>query len=129
MCFRGWVVAALLVAACQTTGSPTRISAEAAATAALAAVGAGHDAKVVATRLSTFGVEAPMGGTADPATVVWAVSLSGRFEPGSCGPAPAGTATPNPCPSPHTSELVLIDAATGAFILGSIPDPNASAIP
>lgn len=126
---RGWIVTALLVAACQATGSPTKITAEAAAAAALAAVGNGHDAKVVATRLSTFGTEAPMGGTADPATVVWAVSLSGQFEPGSCGPAPIETAAPNPCPSPLTSERVLIDATTGAFVLGSIPDPNASAIP
>jgi hypothetical protein len=129
MRIRGWIVAALLVAACQAAPATTPISAEAAASAALAAVGDGHDAKVVATRLSTFGAEAPMGGTADPATVVWAVSLSGRFEPGSCGPAPAGTATPNPCPSPQTSERILIDATTGAFLLGSIPDPGASAVP
>ena len=87
---------AVIVAACQGSESPSRVSADEAGKAALAAFGQGRDAKVIATRRSTFGAEAPMSGASDPATVVWAVSLSGTFEPGSCGPAPATTETPNP---------------------------------
>jgi hypothetical protein len=119
----------VIVVACQGSGSPTRISADEAGTAALAAFGQGHDAKVIATRLSTFGAEAPMSETSDPTTVVWAVSLSGTFEPGSCGPAPATTETLNPCPSPLHSARVLIDATTGEFLLASVPDPGASVAP
>lgn len=89
----------------------------------------GTDARVTATRRSTFGVEAPMSEVVDAGTEVWAVSLSGPFYPGSCGPAPIPPATPRPCPPPQTTALVLIDAATGAFIMGSVPDPNASGAP
>ena len=120
---------ALVVAACQGPGSSPRISAEEAGMDALAAFGPGHGAKVVATRLSSFGAEAPSSGISDPATVVWAVSLSGTFEPGSCGPAPVATEPPNPCPSPLHSARVLIDAETGEFLLTSVPDPGASVVP
>ncbi len=125
----GLIVVALLLAACQAASATPRIGAQNAARTAVAAAGGGPDTKVVGTRLSTFGVEAPTSGVADGSTVVWAVSLSGRFAPPSCGPAPIPPATPRPCPSPHTSQLVLIDATTGAFIMGELPDPGASATP
>jgi len=124
----GFIVAVLVLAGCQPPGPTPRISADVADRAALAVAGS-PDAKVIGTRLSSFGVEAPRSGVADAATVVWAVSLSGRFRPGSCGPAPIPPATPGPCPSPQNTQLVLIDATTGAFIMGRIPDPGASAAP
>jgi hypothetical protein len=106
-------------------GSAGPITAEVAEKAALQFGGPG--ATVTATRRSTFGAEAPMSEVADAGTEVWVVSLSGTFYPGSCGPAPVPPATARPCPSPQTTARVLIDAATGAFILGSVPDPSASA--
>lgn len=78
---------------------------------------------VVSTKLSTYGAEVRTGSLADSNTPVWAVLLSGSFRYPSCGPA---TATPHPCPSPATSELVLIDARTGAFIEGLMPAPTPS---
>jgi hypothetical protein len=125
------LLVALLLVACQAPGvvSPapsTVIGANAAEAVALASLDGGPDSKVVGSRLSTFGAEAPASEVADAGTVVWAVSLTGRYEPGSCGPA---TATPHPCPSPRNSALVLVDASTGTFIMGSVPDPGASSEP
>lgn len=108
-------------------GPSGSITAEGAEIAALQFGGTG--AKVTATRRSTFGAEAPMSQFAATGTEVWAVSLSGTFYPGSCGPAPMPPATPGPCPPAQTTALVLIDAATGAFIMASVPDPNASGAP
>jgi hypothetical protein len=104
------------------------ISAEVAAQAAMQ-FGGGPDAKVTATRLSSFGSEAPTSEVADAATIVWAVSLSGRFYPPSCGPAPIPPATPRGCPPPTTTALILIDAEMGSFIMAMTPDPHASQTP
>jgi len=79
----------------------------------------GTDVMVVSTELSTYGAKAN-GSIVDPKTVVWAVKLSGTFPPASCG---ALRASPHPCPPPASSELILIDAATGAFIQGEVPAP------
>jgi hypothetical protein len=78
---------------------------------------------VLSTTLSTYGAEAGGGSMVDASTPVWAVRLSGSFQWPSCGPM---TATPHPCPSPATSELILIDARTGAFIEGMMPAPSPS---
>jgi hypothetical protein len=78
---------------------------------------------VVSTKLSTYGAEAGGGSFVDPDTPVWAVLLSGSFGFPSCGGI---TLTPHPCPSPATSELVLIDARTGTFIEGLMPAPSPS---
>jgi hypothetical protein len=130
----------VLVAACNSglgvaptdeaaSGGPSgSISAEDAAQAALE-FGGGPDVKVTATRRSTFGAEAPTSAAADPATAVWAVSLSGRFYPPSCGPAPNPPATPRGCPPPQSTARILIDAVTGSFIMGTTPDPNESPAP
>jgi len=94
------------------------LSATAAAAAAIANAGLG--ASVVSTTLSTYGAEACDGTMAAPGTLVWAVHLSGSFA-FSCGPA---TTTPQSCPPPATTELILIDAETGAFIEGMQPAPE-----
>jgi hypothetical protein len=49
-------------------------------------------------------------------TWVWAVVVSGTF-PFSCGPAPTPGESPRICPKPATTETVLLDYRTGAFIL------------
>jgi hypothetical protein len=115
------LVAVLIAAACGgQASSPTSISAEAASTTAIAQVGSAATVKVLSTRLSTYEAEAGGGSVADAGTPVWAVRLSGSFQPPSCGPM---TAIPHPCPSPATSALILIDARTGAFIQGTMPAP------
>ena len=73
---------------------------------------------VLATRLSTFGIEAPTSQVASPDTPVWAVILAGTFGPPSCGPAGASQ-----CPPPHRTALVLVNARNGDFILASMPAP------
>jgi len=103
--------------------SPSLVPAQAAASIAIGQVSSTIPVTVVSTKLSTYGVEAVMGSLADANAPVWAVLLSGSFGFPSCGPA---TATPHPCPSPATSELVLIDARTGAFIEGLMPAPSPS---
>ena len=112
----------LVAAGCSTPGqSLTPISAEAATSVALAQSGGGPDAKVVSTRLSTYGAEAEGGATMAAETPVWVVVLSGVFHFPSCGPM---TATPHPCLSPATSAQILVDARTGAFIQGRLPAPS-----
>lgn len=94
------------------------ISAAAAEEAAVAQSGPG--VTLVSARLSKYGAEAGGGLVVAADTPVWAVLLSGSF-PFSCGPyAPA----PHSCPPPATTELVLIDARTGAFIEGEVPAPS-----
>jgi hypothetical protein len=104
--------------------SSSRISASAATATAIAQAGSTIPVKVLSAKLSTYGVAEAGGGTIVAAsTPVWAVLLSGSFQPPSCGPM---TATPHPCPSPATSALILIDARTGAFIEGMMPAPAPS---
>jgi hypothetical protein len=103
--------------------SPSPVSAQAAASIAIGQVSSTIPVTVVSTKLSTYGAEASGGSVVDAGTPVWAVELSGSFRFPSCGPA---TATPHPCPSPATSELVLVDARTGAFIEGLMPAPSPS---
>ena len=118
------LVTILIAAACAGRPSPsTAISAEAASATAIQQVGSLSTAKVLSTRLSTYGAEAGGGQVVDGNTAVWAVLLSGTFGPPSCGPM---TATPHPCPSPATTALVLIDARTGAFIQAAMPAPSPS---
>jgi hypothetical protein len=97
---------------------PPSVSADQARATALREA-SGTDVKVVSTELSTYGAKAN-GSIVDPKTVVWAVKLSGTFPPASCG---ALRASPHPCPPPASSELILIDATTGAFIQGEVPAP------
>ena len=94
------------------------VTPKAAADRAIQSVGSSTAVTVLDTRLSTFGVEAPTSQVASPDTQVWAVKLAGTFEPPSCGPAGV-----QQCPPPHRTALVLINARTGDFILGSIPAP------
>jgi hypothetical protein len=103
------------------TSSPALISAQAAASTAIGQVSSTIPVTVISTKLSTYGTQADGGSIVGAATPVWAVLLSGSFRFPSCGPA---TATPHPCPSPATSELVIIDARTGAFIEGLMPAPS-----
>jgi hypothetical protein len=114
--------AVLIAAACGgQASSSTSISAEAASARAIRQAGSTIPVKVLSAKLSTYGAAEAGGGTiVDASTPVWAVRLSGSFQPPSCGPM---TAIPHPCPSPATSALILIDARTGAFIQGTMPAP------
>ena len=116
------LVAVLLAAACGGQApSPTTISAETAGATAIMQAGSTTPVKVLSAKLSTYEAANAGGGSiVDASTPVWAVRLSGTFQPPSCGPM---TATPHPCPSPATSALILIDARTGAFIQGVMPAP------
>jgi hypothetical protein len=116
------LVALFLVALLASGCSPT-VSAEAARAVALEQIRSSTPVSVVSVELTTYGARADGGSVVDPDTQVWAVLLSGTFPPASCG---GYTPTPHPCPSPAASELILIDAHTGAFIQGEIPAPSAS---
>jgi hypothetical protein len=106
------------------TGPPViPVSADAAASMAIGQAGSTIPVTVLLTQLSTYGAEAPDGSMVAANTPVWAVRLSGSFQWPSCGPM---TAIPHSCPSPATTELILIDARTGAFIEGMMPAPSPS---
>jgi hypothetical protein len=77
---------------------------------------------VTSVRLSTYGLEAGGGLVSSADTPVWAVAVVGSF-PLSCGPAPPPSVT-KVCPPPQTTELVLIDARTGAFVQATTPAPS-----
>lgn len=77
---------------------------------------------VTSLRLSTYELEAAGGQVAPAAAPVWAVAVIGSF-PLSCGPAPPPGVT-KVCPPPQTTQLILIDARTGAFIQGMSPAPS-----
>jgi hypothetical protein len=51
----------------------------------------------------------------DPNRMVWAVVFQGTFQ-GSCGPS---SSSPHPCPAPNTTIRVLLDHASGAFIMAA----------
>jgi hypothetical protein len=51
---------------------------------------------------------------------VWSVVFRGTFQ-GSCGGARIPHTSPAPCPPPHTTVRVLLDAQTGAFVLAESP--------
>lgn len=117
-----FAVAILIVASCAARGLlPTSISEKTAAATAIANVASTIPATVISARLSTYGAVADGGHVVERDTLVWAVRLSGSFEPPSCGPV---TAVPHPCPPPATSALVLIDASTGAYVQGTMPAPD-----
>jgi len=105
-----------------TAPATSSISADAAASIAIGQAGSTIPVTVLSMELSTYGAEAGGASIVDANTPVWAVRLSGSFQRPSCGPV---TATPHPCPSPATSELMLIDARTGAFIEAMMPAPSA----
>jgi hypothetical protein len=52
-----------------------------------------------------------------PDRQVWTVVFRGTFQ-GSCGPA---TPTPHACPAPNTTTRIILDHATGAFIMAETP--------
>ena len=52
---------------------------------------------------------------------VWAVSFHGVFPPESCGPAPLPGHSPRPCPTPHSTAYVVLDAGNGAFLFIGTP--------
>jgi hypothetical protein len=64
-----------------------------------------------------FGDFEPHVGTAvsDPNRQVWAVAFRGTFH-GSCGPA---SPPPHACPAPNTTIRVVLDYASGAFIMAA----------
>lgn len=79
-------------------------------------------ATVTSAELTTFG-KVMEGSGAAPATLpVWAVTVAGTFRPPSCGPA-VQTGTQPPCPSPASTMLVILDAATGTWIASEAPAP------
>lgn len=51
----------------------------------------------------------------DPNRLVWAVVFQGTFQ-GSCGPS---SSSPHPCPAPNTTIRVVLDYASGAFIMAA----------
>ena len=51
----------------------------------------------------------------DPNRMVWAVVFQGTFQ-GSCGPS---SSSPHPCPAPNTTIRVVVDYASGAFIMAA----------
>ena len=113
----GLLLCALVACSAPGASATPPISAEAAQAVALSNVGSSTPAHVLSVRLSTYGRETSGGLVVAAVTPVWSVLVAGSF-PFSCGPY---TATPRPCPSPATTERVLIDAQTGAFIEGDVP--------
>ena len=102
------------LAACSTArpSATPAISETAARDVALRSTTSSTPPSFVSIRLSTYGRESYGGSVVAASTPVWSVLVAGPF-PFSCGPY---TATPRPCPSPATTERVLLDAETGSFI-------------
>jgi hypothetical protein len=75
---------------------------------------------VISARLTTVAsAEAASSSLAAPPDEwVWAFVVRGSFPSISCG---GYTTTPQPCPSPATTMLVLLDARTGEFVLALSP--------
>jgi len=109
--------------ACTSPGpSATAAISEAAARAvALSSTTSSTPPSVLSIRLSTYGRESYGGSVVGASTLVWSVLVAGSFPFAVCRPYAA--ATPPPCPSPATTERVLVDAQTGAFIQGLSPAP------
>jgi hypothetical protein len=68
--------------------------------------------------LTTYGFPESEAGV----TAAWAIVVHGSFASVSCGRAPESPATRGPCPVADT-ELVILDAVTGAFLEGQVPAP------
>ncbi|MGH2464747.1 MAG: hypothetical protein ACRDGI_04735, partial [Candidatus Limnocylindrales bacterium] len=98
------------------------ISSAAAQAAALANANSTGSVTVTSATFTTYG-GAASGSIVGQDTPVWAVRLSGTFTVPSCG---GYTVTPHSCAPPPTSELVLIDAVSGAFIEGILPAPGSN---
>jgi hypothetical protein len=61
---------------------------------------------------------------------VWAVVYGPVTVSLSCGPAPTPGTPPRACPPPQrTTELVIIDARTGAFVEADFPAPGFPELP
>jgi hypothetical protein len=58
----------------------------------------------------------PEPAVSDPNRMVWAVVFQGTFQ-GSCGPSGP---LPSSCPAPNTTIRVLLDHASGAFIMATL---------
>lgn len=111
----------LALVACATPGSsasPAVSMAEAEATA-LRNTDSLIPAHVVSAKFSTYGLEAPNRYAAPGTTAVWAVRIAGSFDL-ACG-TPTISLQSHSCTPGATTELVLIDAQTGAFIEGLSP--------
>jgi hypothetical protein len=117
-----WLIGCMALAAgclaCQTVRTPL-ISVDAARSAAVQATTSSIPVTVMWARLSSYGREANGGLVAPAGTPVWAVAISGSF-PVPCGPASSIALV---CPD-DTTELIIIDATTGAFIQGNSPAPS-----
>lgn len=103
--------------------TPPPVTEEAAVAAATSAAGSSIPVTGLSIRLSTYGAESQNSTIVDGATPVWAVLLSGSFDWPSCGPMQWGT-SPQPCPPPASTMVVLIDARTGAFVQADMPAPS-----
>jgi len=95
------------------------VSQETAAARAIESVSSSTPVSILAIQRSTLRDEVGTSQVTPPDTPVWAVTLSGTFEAGSCGPAGA-----TDCPPPYSTARVLIDAMSGEFVLGSYPAPS-----
>lgn len=115
--------AALVAGACTANQAVLSVTRETAVATAIGSSGSTTLVSVISATLTTYGAASPNGRVVPADTQVWAIRLSGTFPPGSCGPAPASGETPTPCPSPATSEQVLINAQSGAIIEAERPAP------
>ena len=73
---------------------------------------------VISARVERYGEASPalVGGPSDE--WVWAFVVRGSFQPASCGvPRPS----PEPCPSPATTEMIILDYGTGAYLEARSP--------
>jgi hypothetical protein len=119
------LAAALAVGACTVNPAVGAVSRESAVATAIGSSGSTTPVTLISATLTTFGSVASGSSIASAETQVWAIALSGTFQPPSCGPSQPSTASRTPCP-PATSELVVINAQSGAVIVMQAPAPSAA---
>src|ERR1019366_1715696 len=119
-------IAAAAAVVCSCSGSaPAGLSQGQAVTAAKATAQTMSSTPVsfVSATSGSFSNFDPQAGTAvsDPNRIVWAVVFQGTFQ-GSCGPS---SPSPHPCPAPNMTVRVVLDYASGAFIMALTPAGSA----
>jgi hypothetical protein len=64
-------------------------------------------------RVERYGEATPNTFAGSPDEWVWAIAIRGSFEGHGCG---GYQSSPGPCPSPATTEMLILDNDTGAFL-------------
>jgi hypothetical protein len=71
------------------------------------------ESAVIYARVERYGEATPNTFAGSPDEWVWAIAIRGSFEGHGCG---GYRSSPGPCPAPATTEMLILDYDTGAFL-------------